>query len=102
MTLHRGVTGGLSLGDVTSLVFFSCLDYGAKRPEGQSVSQVKGSLAGNWASGDLVCPQAGVGPGIFLPNVICPPAAAAGAAGQVYYGTTNTAAAPSLLWFRTL
>lgn len=56
--------------------------------------QVTGSLAGNWASGDLVCPRAGVGPGIFILDVICP-AAAAAAAGQVYYGTTNTAVATS-------
>lgn len=78
---------------MSQVIFFSSLDYGAKRPEGQtSVSQVPGSLAGTWASGDLVCPQVGVGPGIFLLDVICPPAAAA-AAGQVYYSTTNTAVA---------
>lgn len=83
---------------MSQVIFFSSLDYGAKRPEGQtSASQVPGSLAGNWASGDLVCPQAGVGPGIFLLDVICPPPAAAAAAGQVYYGNTNTAVSTSLL-----
>lgn len=84
---------------MSQVIFFSSLDYRAKRLEGQtSVSQVPGSLAGNWASGDLVCPQAGVGPGIFLLDVICPPpTAAAAAAGQVYYGNTNTAVSTSLL-----
>lgn len=62
MTFHRGVTGGLSLGDVTS--YFFLLDCRAKRPEGQtSVSQVTGAsqrigLVETWSAHGQVWDQA--------------------------------------------
>lgn len=96
MTFRRGVTGGLSLGDVTSYFFLlsgsqSQKAGGVKKHEaGYAEPRVEWAMA----SGGSVCPRAGVGPGIFLTDVTCSPASAGG---QLYNGTTNTAVITSVI-----
>lgn len=80
MTFRCGVTGGLSLGDVTSYFF---LPSGLQSQKAGGVNRREPGYAqpraeSAQASGDLVCPRAGVGPGVFLPDVICSPASAGG------------------------
>lgn len=61
-----------------------------KREPGYTEPRVESAQA----SGDLVCPWAGVGPGVFLPDLICSPASAGG---QLYNRTTNTAVIVSVI-----
>lgn len=66
---------------MSQVIFFCCLDYGAKRLEGVNKHEpgyAEPRVESAQASGDVVCPRAGVGPGIFLPDVICSPAPAGG------------------------
>lgn len=66
MTFHHGVTGGLSLGDVTSYLF---LPSGLRSQKAGGVNKhepgyLEPRVESAQASGDLVCPRAGVGPGV--------------------------------------
>lgn len=96
MTFRPGVTSGLSLGDVTSYFFrlsglWSQKSGGRNRREpGYAEPRVESSQA----SGDLACPWAGVGLGIFLPDVIC---SSASAGGQLHNRTTDTAVIVSVI-----
>lgn len=90
---------------MSQVIFFSCLDYGAKWLEvvnkhepGYAEPRVESVRA----SGDVVCPRAGAGSAVFLLDVIC---SSASAGGQLYNRTTNTAVIVSVIpasWFKAL